>query len=79
MVGTKESAAKALETKRANQIKYTRITGLPVDANVKVNTPKEKRYHGRKGIVKEHNMGEVGVDFGGDSLVWFLKDQLIKL
>jgi hypothetical protein len=78
MVGTKETAAKALETKRANQVKYGRITGLPAETRVRVDTPREKTYHGRRGVVKEHNMGEVGVDFGG-ALVWFTKDQLIKL
>ncbi len=82
MVGTKETAAKALETKRATQAKYGRITGLPAGTRVKIDTPREKTYHGRRGVVKEHNTGmgepEIGVDFGG-ALVWFTKDQLIKL
>lgn len=74
----KESAAKALQTKRDTQIRYGRITGLPAETSVRVETPNERRYHGKKGVVKEHNLGEVGVDFGG-ALVWFLPAQLIKL
>lgn len=79
MVGTKESAAKANITKAENAIKYARITGLPKGTKVKVNTPQERRYHGKTGEVIEHNMGETGVDFGSGALVWFLPNQLIKV
>ena len=56
-----------------------RIVGLPVRCKVRVNTPREPRYHGKEGVVSEHNLGEVGVKFGGGAAVWFLPDMLIRV
>lgn len=79
MVGTPESAAKAMATKQARVQQYSRITGLPIGSEVKPQTPNEPRYHNRKGTVKEHHMGEVGVDFGTGSSVWYLPHSLIRV
>ena len=40
-----------------------RIIGFPVRCAVRVNTPREPRYHGKTGTVSEHNLGEIGVRF----------------
>lgn len=79
MVGSTESAAKAQKTRADNKIKYERITGFPEDARVRVDTPNERRYHSRTGTVATHHLGEIGVDFGTGSLVWFLSHQLVRL
>jgi hypothetical protein len=65
-------------TKQTRVAQYERITGLPVGASVKPDTPQEPRYHGRKGVVKAHHMGEVGVNFGTGSSVWYLPRQLVR-
>jgi hypothetical protein len=78
MVGTPETAAKAAATKIAKQASAGRITGFPKNTKVKVNTPRERRYHGKVGIVESHNLGEIGVDFGSGSQVWFYPHQLTK-
>ncbi len=73
-----DAAAKAQETKRAKQQTAARITGFPNGTAVRVNTPKEKRYHGRRGTVETHNLGEIGVNFGSNTLVWFYPHELEK-
>lgn len=78
MAGTKESAAKTLATKLANQRQAETLTSLRNGTAVIVNTPRERVYHGRKGVVETHNLGEVGIDFSSGNLVWFRPDQLVR-
>jgi len=79
--GEKLSAAQRqkMTDGRAAAKEAGRIVGLPVRCVVRVNTPRELRYHGKTGTVSEHNLGEVGVRFGGGPAVWFLPDMLIRV
>jgi hypothetical protein len=49
--------------------------GFPRGTEVKVNTPTEPRFHGKKDIVTSHNMGEIGVRLG-ITIVWYLPSEL---
>jgi hypothetical protein len=78
MVGTPEAAQKAQATRLAKQQTAAKSTGFPNGTTVKVNTPRERHYHGRIGTVETHNLGEIGVTFASNTLIWFRADQLVK-
>lgn len=79
MADNKESAAKTAATKLEKQRTAETLTSLRNGTQVKVNTPRERVYHGREGVVETHNMDEIGIDFGSGNLVWFRPGQLIKI
>ena len=71
---------KAMADGRAAAKEKSRIVGFPVKCKVRVNTPREPRYHGKVGTISEHNEGECGVRFvQSDAAVWFLPSQLVRL
>jgi hypothetical protein len=69
---------KGLATKLATAAKAVKITGLPKGAQVQVNST--CRYNGKRGVVDCHNLGEVGVQFGGGgAAVWFAPEELLRV
>lgn len=43
---------------------------------VRINTPKEPRFHDRQSRIVSWNLGEAGLKFG-ESLVWFAPESLV--
>jgi hypothetical protein len=79
-VAVSEERKQAMAEGRAAARERARIVGFPVKCKVRVETPREPRYHGRVGTVSEHNEGEIGVRFvQSDPAVWFLPGQLVRL
>lgn len=75
-----EEQRKAMSDGRAAAKERTRIVGFPLGCVVRVNHPRDRQYHGKEGIVGEHNMGEVGVRFakGGPS-IWYRPTDLERV
>lgn len=75
-------AAKALETRAAKLERAEKDDTFPIGAEVKVKEDARAAYYcGQRGVVREHNMGEVGVRFNETDVTaaYFLRSELIKL
>ena len=69
----------AIRKARAAQAQVTKLqrgraTGFRIGQEVRINTPKSPRHHGRVGTVEATNLGEVGV-LGA----WFLPSELERV
>jgi hypothetical protein len=75
-----ERAAKAQATKEAKALAAENDEQFPTKGRTYAKVIKGNRsYLGKVGAIREHNEGEIGLDFGGDALVWFARHELVRV
>jgi hypothetical protein len=75
-------AALALQTRAAKIEAAAKDATFPLGAEVKVKNDAHAAYYiGQRGVVREHNMSEVGVRFGSTDQTdaYFLRSELERL
>lgn len=74
-----DRAAKAKATKDAKALAAENDDQFPTKGRTYAKVVRgNKSYIGKVGAIREHNEGEIGLDFG-QALVWFTRDELVRV